>query len=170
MGVYCFAVYANVSRGKIHARTFNFTSPSGATNDSIEDAQGVVHTAVQSAITKNLSARGVNRVASGGDVAVAYLIIDGDNVSAEAIRGYFAEKNESGDRNTKVHQVSNARTTPDRFEAGTLLIDIADGRSTKLLKRGHTSRPIALNPTDSVNANRVQAGVDEILKEVRIVR
>src|SRR5215213_9391851 len=73
----CFAVSTKVNRGTVKARTFSFPSRMSKPDSSIADNRETVHKLVQSAITKNLAARGVNRVNGGGDVTVAYLIIKG---------------------------------------------------------------------------------------------
>ena len=56
----CFAVSTKVNRGPIHARTFNFVSRLGKPEANIADNREAVHKMIQSAITKNLAARGVN--------------------------------------------------------------------------------------------------------------
>jgi len=164
----CFAVSTKVNRGPIHARTFNFVSRIGKPEANIADNREAVHKMIQSAITKNLAARGVNKVTSGGDVTVTYLIIKGNNASTEAIRDYFGYSDELGDLHDKAHKVYTGSKNPNPFEAGTLLIDIVDGRNFKLLKRGYATRPIAPNLSASARAARIQAGVDEILRDVRI--
>src|SRR6187551_2730243 len=92
----CFAVSTKVNRGPIHARTFNFVSRMGKPEANISDNREAVHKLIQSAITKNLAARGVSKVTSGGDVTVTYLLIKGNNASTEAIRDYFGYSDELG--------------------------------------------------------------------------
>src|SRR3954453_9651663 len=89
VGGNCFAVSTKVNRGTIHARSFNFVSRTGKPDTNISDNREAVHKLIQSAITKNLAARGVKRVNGGGDINVRYLLIKGNNASTEAIRDYF---------------------------------------------------------------------------------
>src|SRR6187551_3734359 len=70
----CFAVSTKVNRGPIHARSFNFVSRTGKPDANISDNRETVHKLIQSAITRNLQARGVKRVNGGGDLAVRYLL------------------------------------------------------------------------------------------------
>ena len=54
------------------------------------------------------------------------------------------------------------------FQAGTLVIDIIDSKSYKLLKRGYATRPILKNLPDDAKAARIQDVVDEILRDLRV--
>ena len=162
-----FAVATEVNRGPIRARTFSFVTRTSKPDSTIADNREAVHKMVQNAITRNLAARGVNRVDSRGDVTVAYLIIKGDNVSTEAIRDYFGYREDTGKLHDKAHKAYTRSKNPNRFEAGTLLIDVIDGKNFKLLKRGYTTRPIAPNLSANARAARIQEGVDEVLSDLR---
>jgi hypothetical protein len=159
----CSSTPTNVNTGAIHARTFNFvdrkTKP--APNFAVDNTEAV-HTMIQSAITKNLAGRGVTRVPSGGDVTVAYLIIKGDNVSTTSISDYFGYR---GDDYAHLQDIAHdrymAHKDPNHFEAGTLLIDIIDGKSFKLLKRGYATRNLSSGP----RATLIREAVDEILRD-----
>ena len=48
-----------------------------------------IHALIQDSISRNLAGKGLSKVASGGDVIVAYLVIVGNNASTEAISTYF---------------------------------------------------------------------------------
>ena len=54
--------------------------------------------------------------------------------------------------------------------AGTLLVDIIDAKTYKLLKRSYVARPLLRNPSAEVRAERIQEAVDAVLKDVRIAR
>ncbi|MGH8094351.1 MAG: hypothetical protein ACREIF_12905 [Chthoniobacterales bacterium] len=66
---------------------------------------------------------------------------------------------------TKEHTGSK---NPDRFEAGTLLIELIDAKSFRLLKRGYATRPLMQHLSTSTRAARIQEVVDEVLRDVRI--
>ena len=68
---------------------------------------------IQKAITKNLAARGVTRVSSGGDITVPYLVIVGDNASTTAIRAYFGYGDDLGD----LHDRAQKAYTRQRIQA-----------------------------------------------------
>ena len=100
--------------------------------------------------------------------AVGYLIIVGNNAYTASINDYYGY----GEAATGLHDKAQAAYTssknPNYFEAGTLVIDLIDSKSYKLLKRGHATRSILRNlPTDA-RAARLQEVVDEILRDVRI--
>ncbi len=164
----CSSTPTNVNTGTIHARTFNFVHRSSKPAPGFADNTEAAHAMIQKAITNNLAARGVARVDAGGDVTVAYLIITGDNVSTTAIRDYFGYGEDLGALHDKAQDAYTGTKNPDHFEAGTLLIDIVDGKSFKLLKRGYTTRPLMRGLAASARAARIQGAVDEILRDVRI--
>ena len=162
--VSAFASAPTTVRGRaIHARTFNFAQP--AQKPVFADQRAAVHRMVQDAITKNLAARGVKRVASGGDLTVPYLVIKGDNASTEAIRDYFGYGDDLGDLHDKAQKKYTGTKNPNYFQAGTLLIDLVDGKSFKLLKRGHATSNLAAK---GVSAAQIQSAVDQILGDVKI--
>jgi hypothetical protein len=70
----------------------------------------------------------------------------------------------------KAHAAYTGGKNPNYFEAGTLLIDIIDGKSFKVLKRGHATRPILRDLPAEARASRIQEVVDEILGDVRFAQ
>jgi hypothetical protein len=159
---------AKVNKGAIHARTFNFVKPSSKPVPGFVDNSEAVHAMIQKAITRNLAARGVTRVNAGGDVTVPYLVITGNNASTTAIQEYFGYSDDIEDLHERAQKAYTRTKNPNHFEAGTLLIDIVDGRNFKLMKRGHATRPSLRDLSAGAKAARIQEVVDEILRDVRI--
>ena len=162
----CSSTPTTVNSGTIRARTFNFVNRGVRPNFS-ENRQ-LVNTMIQDAITKNLAARGVTKVASGGDITVGYLLIVGNNASTAMIDTYFGYAEDAEALQKKAQEAYTSSKNPNYFEAGTLLIDIIDSGSYKLLKRGYASRPILQNVSNDVRASRIQEVVDEILSGASI--
>jgi hypothetical protein len=162
----CSSTPTKVDSGTIHARSFNFvvrnTPP-----PAYADKRQAVHTMIQQAITKDLSANGVTKVNSGGDVTVGYLLIVGNNASTAMINDYFGYGENAGALQDKAHEAYTSNKNPNYFEAGTLVIDIVDSKTFKLLKRGYATRPLLKDITDEARAARIQEVVDEILRGVR---
>jgi hypothetical protein len=164
----CSSTPAKVDSGTVHARTFNFVSRSGKPAPAYADNRQAIHSMIQGAIAKNLAGRGVSQVPSGGDVTVAYLIIAGNNASTTSINDYFGYGEDASALLDKAHTASTGSKNPNYFEAGTLVIDIIDSKSFKLLKRGYATRPVLRNLPDDARAARIQEVVDEILRDLRI--
>ena len=157
-----------VDSGPIHARTFSFVDRGVKPLPAYTDNRQPVHAMVQEAITKNLAAKGVTKAATGGDVTVGYLIIVGNNVSTTAIDDYFGYGEGADALQNKAQSAYTSNKNPNYFEAGTLVIDIIDSKSFKVLKRGYATRPILRNLPDDARQARIQDAVDEILRDVRI--
>ncbi len=164
----CSSTPAKVDSGSIHARTFSFVNPGTKPAPDFTDNRQVIHAMIQDAIVKNLATRGVARTAGVGDVTVAYLIIVGNNASTKSINDYFGYGEDATALHDKAQAAYTSSKNPNYFEAGTLVIDIIDSKTFKLLKRGHATRPVLRNLPDDARAARLQEVVDEILRDLRI--
>lgn len=154
-----------VDEGPVHARTFSFINP--GKNADFADKREVVHGFVQDAITKNLAAKGLTRVETGGDVTVAYLIVVGNPVSTTYINDYFGYSEDTAALMEKAHSAYTDRDSRNYFEAGTLLIDIV-GQNGKVLWRSYATRPLLGDVTAEVRAAHIQDGVDEALAKLQV--
>jgi len=164
----CSSTPTKVDTGPIDALTFNFIKTSASSLPSYSDRRDVIHPMIQMAITKNLAAKGLNRAVAGADVTVGYLIIVGNNATTTSIDDYFGYGSSGLALHEKAHEAYTSSKNPNHFEAGTLVIDIVDSKTFKLLKRGYATRPLLRNLPDDARAERIQEVVDEILKDVRI--
>jgi hypothetical protein len=164
----CSSTPAKVDSGPIRARTFSFVARSGKPAPAYADNRLTIHPMIQGAIMKNLADRSVKQVPSGGDVTVAYLVIAGNNASTTSINDYFGYGADAAALHDKAHTAYTGSKNPNYFEAGTLVIDIIDSKSFKLLKRGYATRSLLRNVPDDVRSERIQEVVDEILRDLRI--
>jgi hypothetical protein len=166
----CSSTPTKVDKGPIRAATFSFVDPGTKPAPSFADARQQVNTMIQDSITRNLASKGVSKVAAGGDVTVAYLIIVGNNVSTVAIHDYFGYGRDFNELQDKAQDAYSGSKNPNLFQAGTLLIDIIDGKSYKLLKRSYVTRPVLNNPTVEARAENIQEAVNAVLSGVQIAR
>lgn len=164
----CSSAPDKVSSGTIKARSFSFAAPRSKPPPGMADNRQAVHSLIQDAITKSLAARGLGRVPEGGDVIVGYLIITGNNASTAVINDHFGYGGDSSALHDKAHDAYTRSKNPDYFEAGTLVIDIQDASTFKLLKRGHATRPRLRDLPEDAKAAAVQEIVDEILRDLRV--
>jgi len=155
-----------INSGPISARTFNFVNPGKSLSEFPEDRQHV-HTLIQDAITQSLAARGINRVDRGGDITVAYLIIVGNNTATTSINDYFGVGRDSEELLDKAQEKYTDNPNPNYFVAGTLLIDIIDPRTWKVLARNYTTQALLKDLPPGAQATRVRQAVDDILGKFR---
>jgi hypothetical protein len=166
----CNTTPTKVDTGPIHAATFNFVAAGPRPAPDFADSRETVHAMIHDAISRNLADKGVNQVASGGDVIVAYLLIVGNNAATESINTYFGYGRNAAALHDKAHDVYTGSNTPYYFEAGTLLVDIIDAKNYELLKRAYVTRPLLRDASLEVRAGQIQEAVDAVLKDVRIAR
>lgn len=164
----CSSTPSKVDHGTVHARTFSFVKQSAKPSPDYVDNRQRIHTAIQDAITKRLEAKGVTKVATVGDVTVGYLVIVGNNATTAAVSDYFGWGDDATALQDKAHKAYTANKNPNYFEAGTLVIDLVDSKSFKLLKRGYATRPILRTLPEDARAARIQEVVDEILGDLRV--
>jgi hypothetical protein len=164
----CASTPTKVDTGPIRASTFNFVDGGMKPAPAYADNRDAVHAMIQDAITKNLAARGVTRVPSGGDLTVAYLVILGNNVSTRSINDYFGYRDDAWALHEKAQEAYTGSGNPNSFEAGTLLIDIIEAKGFKVRMRNYATRPILKDLPADARAARIQEVVDDILRDVRI--
>jgi hypothetical protein len=158
----CASTKTKIETSSISARTFSFVSSTRPLPEfAAKEKQ--VHELVQNAITESLARRHITRVDQGGDIIVAYLIITGDNVSTASINDYFGYGRDAQELLNVAHDKYTGSKVPYHFEAGTLLIDIIDGKTFKVLKRGYASRNLQKDVAPEARAQRMNDVVEEIL-------
>jgi len=164
----CSSTPTNVNTGPIRATSFSFIAGGTRTAPAFADNREQIHAIIQDSISRNLASKGLTKVSSGSDVIVAYLIIVGNNATTEAISTYFGYGRDAAALLDKAQDAYSSNKNPNYFEAGTLLVDIIDAKTYKLLKRSYVARPLLRNPSAEVRAERIQEAVDAVLKDVRI--
>jgi hypothetical protein len=166
----CSSTPTKVESGTIRAATFSFIAKTPGSALASADSREPLHAMIQAAITRDLASKGLTQVPTGGDVVVAYLVVVGNNASTESISTYFGYGRDATALHDKAQDAYSANKNPNYFEAGTLLVDIIDAKTYKLLKRSYVTRPLLRNPTADVQAERLQEAVDAVLKDVRFAR
>jgi hypothetical protein len=161
----CSSTPTHVDTGTIKASTFSFVNTAGRPTPEYAEQNAQLHKLVQGAIAADLTGLGLSQLPTGGEVTVAYLIIAGNNATTTSINEYFGYgRDVSGLTEIAHEKYTQDNKNPNYFEAGTLVIDIIDAKTNKLLKRNYASRPLLKNPTPAQQAARVQEIVDEALK------
>jgi hypothetical protein len=160
----CSSAPTKVDRGPIAARSFSFVNPAAPPAARWKP----LHAMIQEAITANLARRGVPKAEAGGEVTVGYLVVAGNNASLASITDYFANSEDPDRLADKAHAAYTNNKNPNYFEAGTLVIDLIDSKSFKLLKRGFATRPVLRDPSADARAAHIQDAVDEILRDLRL--
>jgi hypothetical protein len=164
----CSSTPTTVDKGTISAATFSFVTRSTRPDPAFADSREQIHKMIQDSITRNLADKGLKNVASGGDLVVAYLVIVGNNASIETINTYFGYGRDTAALSNKALDAYSNSKNPNYFQAGTLLIDIIDAKTYKLLKRSYVVRSLLNNPSTEVRAEHIQEAVDATLKDLRI--
>lgn len=166
----CSSTPTRKDTGPIRATTFSFVKGANEGRPGYVDRRAQVHAAIQESLVRNLGGRGLSKVAESGDVTVAYLVIVGNNVSTAMINDYFGYGRDSSKLQEKATKAYSNSKNPNYFEAGTLLVDLIDTKSGKLLFRNYVVRPTLRDPSPEMREQHIREAVDELLKGVKIAR
>jgi uncharacterized protein DUF4136 len=165
----CSSAKVHVDKGRVTARTFSFLNTGAKNLPSYAEDRKEAHEMIQQAITKNLAARGVSYVPSGGDITVAYLVVVGNNATTTSLNSYFGYTPDSEAIIEKVHaEQTDSNKNRGYFEQGTLVIDLLDPKTSKVLQRRSMQAQVLRDLPSEKRAARVQAIVDQTLKDVPI--
>ncbi|MFO1475549.1 MAG: DUF4136 domain-containing protein [Verrucomicrobiota bacterium] len=164
----CESTPTRVASGPIRGETFNFVTPTANRVAEYAEKRAEINQLIQSAIVTNLTSKGLGYVASDGQVSVGYLLILGNNVTTGMVSDYFENRDEAKALESVAHAAYTSPTNEFSFQAGTLVIDIRDNRTYKLLSRGYATRRLLKDPSPEVRASRIQEVVNEILADVKV--
>lgn len=167
----CATTPTRVDTGAIRAKTYNFTYMGSEGSPTLEVNVAQIHAIMQAAIEKNLAAKGLTKVAKGGDVTVLYLIIVSNGGLTQSLNEYYGSGQSAHALEAKAHEafdVENKNRT--QFEAGTLVIDIAQFNPYRVFWRNFVCRPVLKNPPVAEREARIQEAVDEVLQGVRVAK
>ncbi len=165
----CSSVKIHVDKGRVHARTFSFLDTAARQTPTFAEDSKQAHAMVQQAIVHNLAAKGVTYIATGGDITVAYLIIVGNNATTTSLNEYFGYTDDSAALVQEVHkQQTGDQERRAYFEGGTLVIDVLDPKTSKLLQRRSVQAQVLRNLPAETRAARVQGIVDQALADLPV--
>jgi len=164
----CSSTPTKVDEGPIKANSFSFVNSAGRPQPTYADQRTEVNKLIQEAITANLARFNVPYVANGGDITVAYLVIVGNNATTSSINDYFGYGRDASAISQIAHEKYTQNNNPNYFEAGTIVIDLIDSHTNKLLKRSYASRPLLVNPSTEVRTARIQQAVEEAMQGLSI--
>jgi hypothetical protein len=151
----------------VEAKTFSFLPSSGNSVVRFNQERQATHARIQDAITRCLSAKGLTKVAQGGDVTVGYLVVVGNNASTASYDEYFGLSGDAMALSEKAHKRLAKSDRREYFEVGALVIDLAEPGSGRLLHRSVVHAELAGLPPDQSQA-RLQQLVDSCLGSLRL--
>ena len=109
---------------------------------------------IKSSVDSALAAKGLTQVASGGDISITAMEITKDQQTLNTFYNGFGGWRWGG--------FGDATTTTDTYKVGTLVVDLFDTQSKKLIWRGSSSDTLS-NKSDK-NIKNLNKGVDKMFK------
>ncbi len=165
----CSSVKTKVDHAPVSARTFSFLDTGPRPMPEYSETRKEAHALIQQALINNLAGKGVTCTPTGGDITLAYLVIVGNNAETTSLNRYFGYSNDADALVDKVHKQQTQKSTErNYFEAGTLVIDVLDPKSSKLLQRRSIQAQVLRNLSLEKRQARVQTIVDQALADLQI--
>ena len=112
---------------------------------------------ITSAISAALTAKGLTQVSSGGDLSIVAIEMTKDQQTLNTFYDNFGGGWRWGEG------LGEATTTTNTYRVGTLVVDLFDTNSKKLIWRGSESD--ALSDKSSKNIKNLDKGVEKLFKE-----
>lgn len=123
-----------------------------------------VNHAIQSALASTFHARGFAIQSANADLIVAYLILVQDNVTTTMINDYFGSGRSAMDIADFAHERGVIRNNKaDSYQAGTLVIDIIDSKTGKLIYRDYATRDVTGGLSDAQLKAHADSAVQQAL-------
>ncbi|ADE54557.1 DUF4136 domain-containing protein [Coraliomargarita akajimensis] len=117
---------------------------------------------VESEIQRILQEGGLEQQAAEADLLVSYLIIVQSNAVSTTIDDYYAQS--SSEILAKAHkEVTVKNSFPADFQAGTLVIDIVDLKTEKLIYRNYASNEVIPGLSPEERKQRITQAVEKTL-------
>jgi hypothetical protein len=109
---------------------------------------------IKNAVNSTLAAKGLMEVPSGGDVEVSAVEMTENQETQNTFYDSFGGR--------RVGRFGYATTTTDTYKVGTLLIDLFDAKTEKLIWRSSSSDTLSNNPDK--NTKNLDNGVKKMFK------
>lgn len=127
------------------------------------DVNGMIQESIGSLVQKNGLA--FKRADQEADVVVTYLLIMQNNIGTTAIDDYFGYGRDVESITAAAHQKWVVKgNSDDSFEVGTLVVDVIESSSRKLIYRGFAHGDIERDIDDTERAQRIAGSVEEALQ------
>jgi len=125
---------------------------------SIKTANSIWDDRVKDAVNKALTAKGLTEVPSGGDLAVAAV----ESTRNQETLQTFYDGMGGGWRWRGFGAFGQSTTTVENYKVGTLVVDLFDGSSKKLVWRGSASDTLSNKPDK--NTKTLDKGVQKMFQ------
>src|SRR5258705_12957505 len=145
------AFAAQVSSDYDHSA--NFSAYKTYSWTKVETANSIWDARVKTAVDKELAAKGLTQVPSGGDVSVAAVETTRTEQQLNTYYNGFGGRRFGG--------FGDATTTVEKYKVGTLGVDIVDAGSKNLVWRASASDTLSGNPEK--NTKNLDKGVQKML-------
>jgi Domain of unknown function (DUF4136) len=142
-------------------REANFEQYKTYSWEKVKTKNGLDVDRIKSAINAQLAAKGWTQVESGGDVSIVAMEITREQQTLNTFYDGFGGG--WGYRRFGGGGFGMATTTTDTYKVGTLVVDLFDTKTKKLLWRGSSSDTLSNN--SNKNIKNLDKGVDKMFKK-----
>lgn len=120
--------------------------------------------AIQSALASTFRANGIAVDPNNADLTVGYLVVVQDNATTQLIDDYFG----FGRSSMQIAEIAHERgvirnNRADYYQAGTVVIDIIDNKTGKLVYRDYATRDVTGELSDAQLQARANSAVQQAL-------
>ena len=165
----CSSVPTRVEKGPVQAGTYSLMTSKAQLRGLPESRRAEAHRLIQEALDAALGQKGLQRVASGGELQVGYLIVVVDNVSTTTDSDYFGFGRDASALAKKAHKARAQSRARDYFEVGAIVVDLVDPGSGDLLFRSTGTMDVR-NATAANSGERIKELVASCIEPLQVAR
>jgi hypothetical protein len=165
----CSSVPTKVDKGPVSATTYSFMTSKAPAGVVVNERREQTHAIIQKAIAADLKQKGLDPVASGGQVQIGYMVVVADNASTATYDEYFGYGRDAKALADKAHKAVSKSKSRDLFEIGAIVIDVVDPRDSKVLFRSVAHMDVR-DVTPANREDRINTLVASCLGGLRVAR
>ena len=140
-------------------RNANFSQYKTFSFEKIQTRNQLFVDRITSAISSALTAKGLSQVSSGGDISIVAMEM---TKTQQTLNTFYDNFGGGWGWRGGGDDFGEATTTTDTYKVGTLVVDLFDANSKKLIWRGSESD--ALSNNSSKNIKNLDKGVEKLFK------
>jgi hypothetical protein len=160
--LFSFAAIASAQQVKFdYDRSTNFSQYKTFSWENVKTKDALLVDRIKSNVNAALAAKGWTEVASGGDISIMAMEMTHEQQTLDTFYNGFGGG--WGWRNFGFGGFGDATTTTETYKVGTLVVDLFDTKSKKLVWRGSSSDTLSNN--SSKNIRILDKGVEKMFKQ-----
>ncbi|MEM0967198.1 MAG: DUF4136 domain-containing protein [Verrucomicrobiota bacterium] len=142
--------------------TFRFYNPNVEELPTFADQSVEAMAIIQKRLKKDLEDAGLKEAGADADLVITYLVVVQNNTVTTAISDYY--QNSGIEIIEAAHEYVQDHKPNRRFEAGTVIVDVIDASTQRLIYRDFATREVIKGSTGEERKQAIESATDEAIQ------